>query len=1255
MPQEIVIHFSTPEQFSIRYDDGYDVDIADNLSFNNPINDEDYQDIGWYLETYSSSYIAEPDDNRAKRIEQQLSNWGGELFKSVFLQNRVAQRLFDRFQDTEDKRYITISAVYPQILSLPWELLKDPDGTYLFNENPRIAVRRSLRTRGGRKARQVKAKKVIRLLFVVSRPKGAGFIDPRREAQAVIAALEKQNINQVEVEFLRQATFDALVERLENEDLPTIDIVHFDGHGVFDSSGQLAAKSVDSKWAKKGDADITNMGYLLFEDDKGDKALVSAEMLGEMLNQQNISIMVLSACQSSKQAGDEALNSVAARLVHAGIPSVLAMSHSVLVSTTLLLFEEFYKQLASGKLTGEALENARRYLFRHTERGQRRYGEREFELHLQDWFIPTLYQNPRDRALLKKASVETVEAVNWHNLQPYQLEHEFFGRSQELWDLERWLLQGAKRITIAGFGGQGKTALAIELGCWLRQKGWFEKLIFVDYKAFQGVDAVSYAVSSLAVVLGESLLDAQAAQQALAKVSSVIILDNVESLEADTLAALLSTVSQWSQQARIVLTTRQISGFSHADFPMQGSLVHRHMVLEGLRETDAVAYLQYLLSLPPEIDPNVVHESERSYRDYARLLGLVKCHPLSIQTLAYLLKTERLARIEKDLSKLMAELPDNPVLASLQLSISRLDDKAQQYLPLLGVFQGGAFENMLLNITEIPEEKWATLRPLLESTGLIQVETLPNIKYPYLQFHPALSTALASNNAELRQRHQQGYYELSGYLYLEDNKNPLKTRTIVKRELANLLFAVKGALTDASDDAVEFVVKVNKFLNYFGLQRDLAQLNQQAAILAQQVGTDNWFFNQAGYGEQLFNAGHYARATEVFTEILNSLGSDASYQRCSTLIFLGRCFRFQGQATSAIDYYQQGLDTAQQLEQSQQVQRQTGVLYTELADVLTNIGDYQQAQIAYEQGLAIATKQNDERQIGVVNGQLGSLDLYQGNLAEAEQHYQATLAIFQQFNEPSTEAIYLHQLGRVYGEVKQWDAAEQAYRQAANIKEAQGNLASAAKTWNNLALVTKNMGKLADAEMWYRKAIEGGQKTQDWLTTAKALQNLANLLQNQPERLTEAQQLAEQALEINKTLDPATAQIWKTYDILADIADKQSDTQTAKNYRRLAREAKANFAGTRYELKQQHGNLILGTVAAIDDAEVRNALEAEMKTTPDEWKNLKTAIQQILAGERDVETLCEPLNFEDASIITAILEGIENPESLRWFEQEDAD
>ncbi|MEK7990943.1 MAG: tetratricopeptide repeat protein, partial [Thiotrichaceae bacterium] len=949
-------------------------------------------------------------------------------------------------------------------------------------------------------------------------------------------------------------------------------------------------------------------------------------------------------------------------------------------------------------------------------------GEREFELHLQDWFIPTLYQNGDDKRLLKKTTVETVEIAAWHNLRPSQLEHAFFGRARELWELERWMLQGVQRITIAGFDGQGKTALAIELAYWLQQKGWFEKLIFIDYKAFQGVDAVSYAVSSLAMVLDENLLDAQAAQAALAKVSSFIILDNVESLQAETLAELLTVVSQWSQHARIVLTTCQISGFNHADFPIQNSLVHRHKSLEGLGEADAVAYLQYLLSLRSEIDPDVTHDIECSNQDYARLLGLVRCHPLSIQILAYLLKNKGLAQIEKDLAAL-PESPDNPVLALLPLFIAHLDEKTQQYLPLLGVFQGGAMEDMILKVMglttvsespevvkarkfltavqnndtqmiarivakesanidipediEVPQELIEQLQPLMTgdvvnmlaaelkkvpqqqsaegvddsiwhdlkqhllSTDLIQAEQV--FGQTYLHFHPTLSAALASDNAEFRQRHQDNYYEFSDYLYFEDDKNPLKAHTIAKYELPNLLFALKGALEDASDDAVEFLTKITMFLDGFGLQRDLDQFNQQAEKLAQQVGTDNWFINKSRRGEQLYDAGHYAEAAEIFTEISNNLDSDSSYRHCVVLNFLGRCFNRQGQAESAIACYQQGLDIAKQLEQNVNIQCQ---LYADLADVLTEIGDYQQAKTACEQSLAISEQTGDAKAEAITKGQLGTLALAQEDLVEAEKCYQAALASFHLLNESGHEATALYQLGMLYQTTEEWDAAEHAYQKSAKMKEAEGNLVKAAEIWSHLAIITENMGKLADAEAWYRKAIEVDKQFNNAEGVASGLNNLANLLLNQPGRLAEAQQLAQQCLEIFKTLDPSTAEIWKVYYILEQVADKQGDLQTAKHYRALSQQAKANFAGTRYELKREHSELILGTVAAISNAEIRKELEAQMKTAPDQWNNFKTALQQILAGERDEEILCEPLDLEDSMIVYAILEGIENPDSL---------
>ena len=118
----------------------------------------------------------------------------------------------------------------------------------------------------------------------------------------------------------------------------------------------------------------------------------------------------------------------------------------------------------------------------------------------------------------------------------------------------------------------------------------------------------------------------------------------------------------------------------------------------------------------------------------------------------------------------------------------------------------------------------------------------------------------------------------------------------------------------------------------------------------------------------------------------------------------------------------------------------------------------------------------------------------------------------------------------------------------------------------------------------------------DWRhhrTGSRCLSNLADLLQHQPGRLAEARQLAEESLAIKQTLDPGAAEIWTTYNILAQIADQQSRPAEAAEYRRLARESKRRFAGTAHEMRR-FAPLIAAVVGAV-------AGHAEAKSATDEF------------------------------------------------------
>lgn len=1267
MSLELNLRFAGASHFEVVFDD----EPSGQLEFTNPFTVQDRKDLAWYLEVYGAHSLGDPDDTEAARIAGRLPELGKALFEKVF--QGPALRLFQRFQDQEgETRLLTVSAEHPDVLALPWELLHDPaqGGTYLFRE--RLSIRRRVAgATGGRKAFRVEPKERLHLLFVVSRPAESGFLDPRADPQAVLDALETQAPGRFTWEFLRPPTLAALVERLDDRERPAVDVLHFDGHGVFDRQGGLperfaASRSPGSGLLREGvvgEAARPQAGYLLFEDGDGKIDFVAAQELGENLHRRQVALVVLSACQSAQlgegegDPAERAMGSVAARLTAAGLPAVLAMTHSVLVPTTRALFGELYKEVARHRGLGEALDHARARLANDARKYEVQRGPERVWLSLQDWFVPALYQSGSDVPLLKRpeAAGAVVAASVRSNLPP-EPEAGFAGRRQELWEIETWFAGPTRRITLTGFGGQGKTALALEAGRWLLRTGMFQAAVFVSYARIQAADAVAVAVSTIGSVLGESLPEAAAAGQALAGTPTLVILDNLEALAPEPLRELLDAAAGWSTAggSRVLLTTRT-PDFGHAGYKMEGTRVHRRLQLTGFEAEDALEWFAALMKLPPA--PQVARPERKAL---IQLFAQVRFHPLSIRVLAEQAKTRSIAEMGERLEALLSSgvgrgagegdvvLPE--LVASLRLSLDRLDPAAREVLPRLGVFQGGAMESKLLQITGIPKEDWADLRRQLEAAALVEAEDLQGVTVPFLRFHPTLAPMLwAQVGEEERERlglvYRQKYYGFANYLYYADQKTPHQVRAITFRELPNLLHAAKAALAKGDPEAVDFAYRVNRFLSYFGLEREHARLSALAQVVAGEAGSNAWYLAQVNRGERLQAAGQVREAAEVFGSILKRL-VEPCYEQAFILAHLGHCYFAGGRRDLAEREYRSALAVLAELAASEGVRRQRGATLNFLANVLSDQGRYAEAREVYEESLEVFKEEGDLRNQGALLGQLGSLAMLEGDPEEAVERHRAALALFQQLQEPASEAVAWHQLGLVFEASRQWEEAERHFRESARIEESLGNLAGAAQTWNQLAVVNEGAGKPAAAEIWFRKAIEGGRQVGDVLPTARALYNLANLLRSQPGRVSEARQLAEEALAIFQTLGPNAAEMWKAYSLLAGIADQEGQSHQAREYWRLTREAKRNFPGTRHELRQQ-APVILGAVLATRDPEQRAAFEQHLASLEKSgWTNLVAAIRCILSGERDADALCEGLDLEDSMIVEAILAGIADPASL---------
>lgn len=341
--------------------------------------------------------------------------------------------------------------------------------------------------------------------------------------------------------------------------------------------------------------------------------------------------------------------------------------------------------------------------------------------------------------------------------------------------------------------------------------------------------------------------------------------------------------------------------------------------------------------------------------------------------------------------------------------------------------------------------------------------------------------------------------------------------------------------------------------------------------------------------------------------------------------------------------YRQKLTELARLERSDGVRRQTSSAWMDLADVLRDQGNYSGAKEAYQAGLEISEKLGDKREVAVSKSQLGTLARRQAELVEAEECCKEAITLFRSIGEPMQEAMNTHNLGIVYQQAEQWEAAEQAYRQAARLMEEQGLLGgnvSAAASWQQLAQICGYTGRHEEAEQWFRKALKALRAADEQPGIARTLNNLASLLANNPARLDEARAYAEEALAISESLDPAAMQIWMTYTLLARIADQQGDSSQAAEYRARSRQAYLASPGWQQQL-QENEAIIYAVVEACITPELQDELEAGLEELIElGWEDLVEAIQRILDGERDEDTLCESLDYEDGAVIHAILEGI---------------
>ncbi|MCA9542031.1 MAG: CHAT domain-containing protein, partial [Myxococcales bacterium] len=564
--------------------------------FRAPVGAIEAEKLRWYLESYYR-WPAHEFEKRARAIEDELPGWGLALwsalqgalgavlpewlvesetrrrmltlrmfpprpvpiseaaavklvapFADAGTRSAMLQAVLDTRQGTADGRPperlesdAAEAAAQATLLALPWEMLATPTGP-LFQRDPAVGLRRVLVPRDAR--RPLKPTRApIRVLVVVARPDKAGLIDPRASADALIDAVAPLG-EAVTLRFLRPPTVEALAEAVREGGF---DVLHFDGHGVYEPT--------------------TGLGFLCFEHrdaalrEAGEVELISGAALKQAMGQHRLPLAFLEACQSA-QAADRPEGAMATALLDAGAESVIAMSHSVLVTTAARFTEAFYRALIDGRTVAEATTRARQTLASNPERGP--------GLRLTDWSVPVLFQRGEDPLLVtggvpahggEKAAREKAAR---HETLPEIANHTFVGRLHERLAIER-AFETRRVSVVLGVGGQGKTTLAAEIGRWLVRCERFRAAAFVSVEATPPIEGVLSQIGR--ALMGRSFVVQGSGEEAIAHAIDAIrdwlsrhpclvVIDNFETLlppPADAPAAETLTDKRELRQAMLDL------------------------------------------------------------------------------------------------------------------------------------------------------------------------------------------------------------------------------------------------------------------------------------------------------------------------------------------------------------------------------------------------------------------------------------------------------------------------------------------------------------------------------------------------------------------------------------------------------------------------------------------------------------------------------------------------------------------------------
>ncbi|GLY04187.1 tetratricopeptide repeat protein [Actinoplanes sp. NBRC 101535] len=1074
-------------------------------------------DLAWYLQSYYR-WPAGVFRRRAEEIQERLPVWGRALHTAALGDPaaRAALTAWQTAADGADRRFsVMVDGDLPTgsastqaqasareaatvLLTLPWELLHDERG-WLFQGRDAVRVRRRLPNREVAPARP--AALPVRILLVSPRPEHDGrggrvsYLDHRSSARPLVEAVEELG-DLARLTVLPQPSYAALEQALGDGDQGRpFDVVHFDGHGVYDRR--------------------IGLGGLCFEaaTDPSLLEVVDADRLAGLVRRHRIPLVFLEACQSATAENDPTA-SVAARLLNEGVTSVVAMSHSVLVETARRFVHAFYAALARGARVGTAMLAGQQALHADPVRGRVRGAG---ELRLQDWFVPVLYQEEHDPQLITRIAPGDVREQQRRRRRfslgalPEPPGHRFHGRSRDLLALERLLTRSSWAV-VRGTGGQGKTTLAAELARWLVRTGRFGQAAFVSLEHHCDDRAVLDTIGSqlagprYSVAEFDDLTEAlQPVERALRNRPTILVVDNCESAllgEPGPIFALCETLVAAGDGTRLLFTTRE---------SLPAPFDRPERALGALDSASAIELVGQVLKqqglVPPEQDAG---ETPQQIADLVEAVGR---HARALVLLAPEVARAGVTAATADLHEVMVSLErrhpgdrENSLYASVELSLRRLPPGSRTHAAVLAVCPGGTDFVVLKALTGLEPRECARL-----AFDLVKVGLAESAEEGYLRLDPGLAPylmdGLDTERAELlRGQWAEAMETVTALLYVDRYQNAAKAARLAALEVPHLLSMLDQLQkVRPPEDVVLLASQVETLMKDLGRAHAAARAAGIRRQAASRLG--EWsharFVDESSRANVMSVQGDDAGALLGFQQVLSrciaagdDAYEDAAFDTAQAQAMLGTAQHAAGSPDAGLITLLKAESCFRHLAAAgdEEAARNVTTTLAEIGACLCDLGRFQEATKACESAIALAVASGDVRVRTVASYRLGTVHLLQGNLDKALRAYHDARDVGRELGDESIALPAMHQIGMVHRKAGRFEESEDAYRDALAMAVRQKDLSNQVSALTELGGLYNYMGRPDDAVAFYRRGIDISGQQGDLLSEGIARNNLAETL-----------------------------------------------------------------------------------------------------------------------------------------------------------------